>query len=348
MGGPRRHIVPLFIPHEGCPHACSFCDQRAISGEGQMTPEKAAEALRQAFSFPHPADTEIAFFGGSFTCLARERMEAYLEAARPYLESGRAASVRCSTRPDGVAPDILPLLREYRVRTVELGAQSFSDRVLALNGRGHTAAQIENAFYLLRQNGFAVGLQIMTGLPGETAEDLALTVESVCRLRPDMLRIYPAAVLDGTPMARWMREGTFIPKGVEEQVSICAPILARMEREGIPVIRVGLHPSAELERKVVGGCCHPAFKELCLSRLWREKAASALAGFPAGTAAELSVPAKALSQALGQKRENIGYWGRLGYRVRVSVSPDGGAYLAAEGKKIPLREEYKPDAPALP
>lgn len=348
MGRPRHSVVPLFIPHEGCPHACSFCDQRAISGEGRMTPEKAAEELRQAFSFPHPAGTEIAFFGGSFTCLARGRMEAYLEAARPYLESGQAAALRCSTRPDGVAPDILPLLGKYRMRTVELGAQSFSDKVLALNGRGHTAAQIESAFQLLRQNGFAVGLQIMTGLPGETAEDLAVTVESVCRLRPDMLRIYPAAVLDGTPMARWMAEGKFTPKGVEESAALCAPILARMEREGIPVIRVGLHPSAELARKVVGGCYHPAFKELCLSRLWRERAASALEGFPAGTEAELFVPAKALSQALGQKRGNIAYWGRLGYRVRVSASPDGRAYLAVKGEKIPLREEYQPDAPAFP
>ena len=257
MGRPGRRIVPLFIPHEGCPHACSFCDQRAISGEERMTPEKAAEELQKAFSIPQPDGAEIAFFGGSFTCLPPERMKAYLDTALPYLESGQAESLRCSTRPDGISPEILPVLQAYRMRTVELGAQSFSDKVLSLNGRGHTAAQIESAFTLLRENGFTAGLQIMTGLPGETEEDLALTVESVCRLHPDLLRIYPTAVIRGTPMARWMAEGKFTPKGTEESVALCAPILARMEREGIPVIRVGLHPSKELEEPGGGRLLSP-------------------------------------------------------------------------------------------
>ena len=336
MGRPRRRIVPLFIPHEGCPHACSFCDQRAISGEDKMTPEKAAAELQKAFSIPQPDGAEIAFFGGSFTCLPLERMKAYLDAAWPYLESGRAESLRCSTRPDGISAEILPVLRDYRMRTVELGAQSFSDKVLALNGRGHTAAQIEAAFALLRENGFTVGLQIMTGLPGETEADLALSVESVCRLHPDLLRIYPTAVIRDTPMARWMAEGKFIPKGVEESAAICAPILARMEREGIPVIRVGLHPSKELESQVVGGCYHPAFRELCLARIWRDKVEAALQPFPAGTGAVLHVPAPQLSQAVGQRRANLAYWAEIGYPVQVVSDAGTEAFLTIGDTTLPV------------
>ena len=340
MGRPGRRIVPLFIPHEGCPHACSFCDQRAISGEDKMTPEKAVEELQKAFSIPQPDGAEIAFFGGSFTCLPPERMKAYLDTALPYLKSGQAESLRCSTRPDGISPEILPVLQAYRMRTVELGAQSFSDKVLSLNGRGHTAAQIESAFSLLRENGFAAGLQIMTGLPGETEEDLALTVESVCRLHPDLLRIYPTAVIRGTPMARWMAEGKFTPKGTEESVALCAPILARMEREGIPVIRVGLHPSKELESQVVGGCYHPAFKELCLARIWRDKVETVLRRFPAGTGAVLHVPAPQLSQAVGQKRANPAYWAGIGYPVQ--VVPDNGteAFLTIGTQIYLLRSDH--------
>lgn len=301
-----------------------------------MTPEKAAAELQKAFSIPQPDGAEIAFFGGSFTCLPLERMKVYLDAAWPYLESGRAESLRCSTRPDGISPEILPVLRDYRMRTVELGAQSFSDKVLALNGRGHTAADIERAFTLLRENGFTVGLQIMTGLPGETEADLALSVESVCRLHPDLLRIYPTAVIRGTPMARWMAEGKFTPKGVEESAAICAPILARMEREGIPVIRVGLHPSKELESQVVGGCYHPAFRELCLARIWRDKVEAALKPFPAGTGAVLHVPAPQLSQAAGQKRANLAYWAGIGYPVQVVSDVGTEAFLTIGDTTLPV------------
>lgn len=333
----RRAVIPLFIPHEGCPHACSFCDQRAISGESEMTPEKAAAELERAFASFQPAEAEIAFFGGSFTCLEREKMLRYLEVAKPYLDRGQAASLRCSTRPDGISPEILPVLRRYRMETVELGAQSFSDRVLMQNGRGHRAADIERAFSLLREGGFTVGLQIMTGLPGETEEDLEKTVEAVLRLHPDMLRVYPTVVIRGTPMARWMEEGRFIPKGVEESVPICAGILTRMERAGIPVIRMGLHPSAELEEKVVGGCYHPAFKELCLARIWRDRGEDALTRYPAGTEVRIFVPKGQLSQAMGQRKGNLAYWEKLGYRVQVCPSEDGQSFLAVGETVEPLK-----------
>lgn len=309
--------IALFIPHMGCPHACSFCDQRRISGEGNpVTPETVRKELVSAFSRPQPENVEIAFFGGSFTCLPVSLMTAFLQEAKPYLDSGKADALRCSTRPDGITPEILDILSAYGMKTVELGAQSLDNKVLERNGRGHTAEDVYRAVSLLKEYGFQVGLQIMTGLPEDNAESLQKTVDAVISLHPDMLRIYPAVVLKGTAMARWMEEGTFTPMGVEEAVGICAPILRRMEKEGIPVIRMGLHAEKSMEADILGGAYHPAFRELCESRLLREDITPLLLQRMPGTVT-LAVPPRDISRAVGQKRANIAYWAGLGYKVVV-------------------------------
>ena len=317
----RASIVPLFIPHMGCPHHCSFCDQKSISGQQQLvTPETVANELRQAFSYQQPAGTEIAFFGGSFTCLPQKLMVAFLEEAQPYLQSGQAAALRCSTRPDGITDEILALLRRYGVTTVELGAQSLDDTVLLRNRRGHTAQDVFSAVKLLRQNGFRVGLQIMTGLPGDTPETLEKTVRGVLELHPDMLRIYPTVVLRGTVLEKWMLDGSFVPMGLDEAVVVCTGILAQMDLAGIPVIRLGLHASRTLEQQMVGGAYHPAFRELCESRLFRDRVDRELCRFAAGSRVLLRVSSKDVSRAVGQKRENICHWRQMGFQVTVRAS----------------------------
>lgn len=321
--------IALFIPHMGCPHACSFCDQRSISGEGNpVTPETVRKELSAAFSRPQPENVEIAFFGGSFTCLPVPLMTAFLQEAKPYLDSGQAAGLRCSTRPDGITPEILDILSKFGMKTVELGAQSLDNAVLQKNGRGHTAEDVYRAASLLRERGFGVGLQIMTGLPGDSPESLQRTVDAVVSMRPDMLRIYPAVVLKGTAMARWMEDGAFTPMGVEEAVEVCAPILRRMEQAGIPVIRMGLHAEKSMEAGILGGAYHPAFRELCESRLLREDVTPVLLQRAPGKAA-LFVPPQNISRAVGQKRANILYWAELGYTVTVrgDKSLQGGFYI---------------------
>ncbi len=309
--------VALFIPHMGCPHACSFCDQKSISGEGNpVTPETVREQLKAAFAQAAPGKVEIAFFGGSFTCLPAEQMTAFLAEAKPYLDSGQAAALRCSTRPDGITPEVLDLLSDYGMKTVELGAQSLDNAVLARNRRGHTAEDVFTAVSLLKERGFQVGLQIMTGLPGDSPESLKKTVDTVVSLCPDMLRVYPTVVLRGTELARWMEEGRFTPMGVEEAVQVCAPILRRMKREGIPVIRMGLHAERSLETEMIGGAYHPAFRELCESRLLREDVTPQLTHRAPGKVT-LLVPPRDISRAVGQKRANIAYWAGLGYTVTV-------------------------------
>lgn len=317
----RASIVPLFIPHMGCPHHCTFCDQKSISGQQQqVTPETVAQELRMAFAHEQPPGTEIAFFGGSFTCLPEDLMCAFLEQAAPYLRNGQAAALRCSTRPDGITPRILQLLKKYGMKTVELGAQSLDETVLLRNRRGHTPQDVFSAVKLLRENGFRVGLQIMTGLPGDTSETLEKTVRGVLEIHPDMLRIYPTVVLRETMLERWMLDGCFQPMGLDEAVEVCADILERMEQAGIPVIRLGLHALETLESQMVGGAYHPAFRELCESRLICRKVDRQLMAFSAGSSLLLKVSPGDVSRAVGQKRSNIIHWQQMGYQVKVRAA----------------------------
>lgn len=312
--------IALFIPHLGCPHACSFCDQKSISGEEKpVTPEEVTKILTAAFEKqPDPETTEIAFFGGSFTCLPKEDMEGLLKAAYPFIKERRCFGIRVSTRPDGISEGILETLSRYGVTAIELGAQSLSDEVLLKNYRGHTAADVFEAAAAIRAyGGFSLGLQVMAGLYGDSHGTFQSTMEGVMRIRPDTVRIYPTVVLEGTELARLTREGLYTPLSVEEAVEWVAPWLPRLEEAGIRVIRVGLHPSETMERRLVGGAYHSAFRELCEGRLYWMKLEEKLRRFSVGTRLVGAVAPKELSKAIGQKKENLLKAKALGYPLRI-------------------------------
>lgn len=311
--------IAIFIPHKGCPHACSFCDQKSISGEQkQVTPLDVRRELAEAFRRPlDEKNTEIAFFGGSFTCIPRKEMEAFLEEAAPYVQAGKASGIRISTRPDGISEEILDVLKRYGVRSIELGAQSLDDSVLRLNRRGHTAAQVEKASSLIREYGFSLGLQMMAGLYGDRKESLYETVEKIIALKPDTVRIYPTVVIEGTYLDELRRKGLYSPLPLQRAVELCAPLLCRFEQSGIRVIRMGLHASETLERRRTGGAYHPAFRELCESFLKRRQLEDKLRQFPAGSEILVRVPASELSKTIGQKKANIIWAEQMGYRLTV-------------------------------
>lgn len=321
----RHANVALFIPNNGCPHRCSFCSQSSITGRAaQPGPEDVRAAAEKALGSLGAAagSAELAFFGGSFTAVERGYMLSLLEAAAPYVESGAFAGIRVSTRPDAVDAEVLSILRRYGVTTVELGAQSMDDRVLALNGRGHTARQVEQASALIRAGGFSLGLQMMTGLYGDTADGARKTAECLTALRPDCVRIYPAIVLRGTALGGLFLNGEYRPPELEETVDLCADLLDFFESRSIPVIRLGLHASPELERDRLAGPWHPAFRELCESRRMLRRMTALLSsdGTPKG---EISVRVnpRSVSAAVGQKKCNLRALATLGYRA--AVEPDG-------------------------
>lgn len=247
----KHATVALFIPNNGCPHRCSFCSQGIITGKtSQPGPQDVRSAVQTAVKSlgASSKEAEIAFFGGSFTAIKREYMVSLLEAAFPYVCDGSFCGIRISTRPDAISEEILSLLRSYGVTTIELGAQSMDDRVLTLNGRGHTSTQVEEASCLIRSGGFQLGLQMMTGLFGDSPRGTVRTAEKIAALEPDCVRIYPTIILKGTRLAKLYEQGEYASDGLEETVELCAGLLDLFESRGIPVIRLGLHASPELEK----------------------------------------------------------------------------------------------------
>jgi histone acetyltransferase (RNA polymerase elongator complex component) len=261
----KRYIIPIFIPHEGCPHQCVFCDQRTITGH-RPPPDAAAVAAdidTHLARLTEPRLVEIAFYGGSFTALPATRQEELLAPAKACLDAGTAHAIRLSTRPDAVDDAVTTRLKNYGVATVELGAQSLDDSVLAAAGRGHTAADVARAVAALRRAGLACGLQLMLGLPGEDWPSLIATTRGAVDLRPDFARIYPTVVIAGTPLADLYRRGAYRPLALSAAVARAAYLKGRFEDSGIPVIRTGLQATEELAGgAVVAGPYHPAFGEM--------------------------------------------------------------------------------------
>ena len=304
-----KHInIALFVVHKGCPHMCSFCNQRSISGsQKDLTPadvHSAAKTALESLSENEASGGEIAFFGGSFTMVEREYMISLLEAAYEYVGKGVFKGIRISTRPDGITPEICGILKRYGVTAVELGAQSLDDRVLLMNERGHSAKQVEDATLMLREYGFEVGLQMMTGLYGSDDADSLETAKKIVRLLPDTVRIYPTVVIKGTKLHDLMKSGEFIPKGIAETVDLCAKIIPMFENAGIKIIRIGLHSGGNVEEEYAGGAYHPALRELCEGRIYYNNALSVLEKTGRGSYI-LNVNPREISKMTGQKKENL-------------------------------------------
>ena len=312
-----KHInIALFVVHKGCPHMCSFCNQRTISGShNEITASDVHSAARTAISSLSQSDAaggEIAFFGGSFTMVERPYMLSLLEAAYEYIQKGIFKGIRISTRPDGISREICEILKKYGVTAVELGAQSLDDRVLMLNERGHTAKQVCDACALLKEYGFEVGLQMMTGLYGSEDADSIATAERIVELEPDTVRIYPTVVLKGTRLYELMQTGGFIPKGIPETVELCARLIPMFENAGIKVIRVGLHSGGEVEGSFEGGAYHPALRELCEGRIYFNYALGELERLGKGSYTLLVAP-REISKMTGQKKQNLTVLREKGY-----------------------------------
>ena len=232
--------VSIIVPHEGCPHMCSFCNQKTITGQGDnsCTSETAEATIKLAFSHLQEKSkyAEIAFFGGSFTAIERSRMTELLEVAYPYVRDGIFAGIRVSTRPDAIDGEILDILKSHGVTMIELGAQSMRDDVLLANQRGHTAQDVRNASAMIKEYGIGLGLQMMTGLYLDNDEGAVYTAEELIKLRPDNVRIYPTVVLHGTMLERLMNAGEYKPQDSESAAKLCAVLLKMFYDKNITVI----------------------------------------------------------------------------------------------------------------
>ena len=315
---PKRRIVPIFIPHEGCEHECVFCNQHAItksSGYNDATLQdnikhydlqNINEIISTSYRNNDDNPAEIAFYGGSFTALPEARQIELLEATQTFISSGNFRSIRVSTRPDCIDEKTLVRLKRYGVETMELGVQSMCDDVLSLSNRGHTAYDTIRAARLIKSYGLSLILQFMTGLPGDSMFKSVYTAKQIAKLVPNGIRIYPTVVISGTRLHElWMR-GQYMEHTIDDAVDLCARILPIFERAEIPVIRLGLNPTEALgAESVVAGAYHPAFGELVYSRLYYQKARNLLKNSNHGHDVVLTVKKGHTSMMVGQKRKNI-------------------------------------------
>ena len=305
----RQSIIPVFVPHLGCPNDCVFCNQRRISGMPEpATKETVVNAIEKAAALtPMGTKRQLAFYGGSFTAIPACEQEALLAAAKPYLDSGVISSIRLSTRPDAIDDVVLERLGKYGVRTVELGAQSLDDNVLYLSGRGHTAKEVEDASHLIKENGFNLILQMMTGLPGDSEASSIETAKRIIALKPDGVRIYPTVIVRDTELFDMLQRGDYTEHSVEDAVSVCSKLVPLFEEAEIPIIRMGLNPTDELSGgSAVGGAYHPALGEMVHSRIMRNKAESLIENAD-GKDLVLGVKNSDISKMTGQHRCNIEY-----------------------------------------
>ena len=275
-------IIPIFLMNRGCPHRCLFCNERLTAGDHPecVTETAFAETVRaHLLSAPRKGGpVQIAFYGGTFTGMEREEQRRLLDMAAPFLSEGAVDGIRISTRPDGIDSGALDLFRTAGVKTVELGAQSLDDGVLLESRRGHTKADIVRALALLKENGFETGIHLMAGLPGDTPDRFAETIRKAIALRPDMVRIHPTLVLRDTALAQAFHQGTYKSLTLPEAIELCKNALKALTSAGIPVIRLGLQTTRELEEPgaVVTGPFHPAFRSLVEAALFRELAVTLL------------------------------------------------------------------------
>ena len=326
--------ISIFVPHVGCPHKCAFCDQNAITGKEKLPHKEDVEkvCLQALDRVDDITDTEIAFFGGSFTAIPRGYMLELLTAAHKYVGEGRFKGIRISTRPDCIDEEILDILKEYGVTSIELGAQSMSDEVLTANERGHSAEDVRQASRLIREYGFELGLQMMIGLykSGHQQEDE--TFDEIMRIHPDTVRIYPVVILKNTRLAELLAGGEYKPMSFDEVLMLSARALGAFTEAGIRVIKCGLHASEVVEQDMVGGFYHPAFRELCEGLLYRQRMETELdKAEKDGRLSEnkelvFAVKKGCMSKAVGQKKANIEYFKKTGLRVKIVERADIGLY----------------------
>ena len=316
--------IPVFVPHKGCPHDCVFCNQRKITGRiKEMTPLEAKQTIDshlesiEKYNKLGAYHAEVAFFGGSFTAIEQEKQTELLSLAYSYLKSGRIHGIRCSTRPDAIDDDILSNCKKYGLTAIELGVQSADDEVLAKSDRGHSFDDVIRASSLIKSYGFELGLQMMTGLPGDTYEKSIETARKIAALEPKNVRIYPTLVMDGTRLMDMYKNGEYAPQTLDEAVSRASDIAEIFIEKNIEILRISLQTTDGVNADTVSGPYHPAFAELVYTEIEKRKIEKHIVENSLSNCV-LEIKSGKTSQVIGHKKSNKLYF-KNKYGVDIKV-----------------------------
>lgn len=347
----KHYIIPLFIPHYGCPHQCIFCNQREITGQQKpVSADDVAVTINQHLkNINEPRFIEVAFYGGSFTALPLAMQRSLLEPAYKFKMKGAIHSIRLSTRPDCITNEIIQFISDYGVDIVELGVQSMDEEVLSLSGRGHTAYDVKKAVTLIQAAKLILGIQVMIGLPGDTWLSTIHTARSVAKIKPDLARIYPALVIKGTELANLFCSGKYVPLTIEEAVARSAFLKTVFQGNGINVIRTGLQATEELSDKnvVLAGPYHPAFGEMVDSYILFVKISRVLEDIAVLNAktgiVKLHYHKRDESKLIGLRRANISKWQQNYPAINIKLCSDsmpGKVYIEYRNIFFDLSKNY--------
>lgn len=312
----KEYIIPIFVPHLGCPNNCTFCNQKTISGQTkEVTPKDVKETVEFYLNSFKDKDkyTEIAFFGGSFTGIEIEKQEALLKAAYEFIKQKKVNSIRVSTRPDYIDKQKLKLLKKYKVKTIELGVQSTNDYILKKCKRNHTFEDVKNASKLIRRYRFTLGHQMMVGLPESTMLDEIQTAKDLAKLKPKIMRIYPVLVLKGTELEKDYLDGTYITLSVDQAVERCKELCYLFAKKNINVIRVGLQTtdtisnnSKNKESQIVAGPYHETFRQLVEASINYDTIVKKIKAYNTKVKeVEITTSPENVNNVVGYKRENV-------------------------------------------
>jgi len=330
----KPFVVPIFIPHAGCPHRCIFCDQTRTTKRTERLPtvDQLDATINRFLSYKKDTrrHTEISFYGGNFLGLPENDILYLLEHASQFIADGQAHGIRFSTRPDTIDAHRIHLLSKFPVTTIELGVQSMNDTVLETSRRGHSIHDVKQAVTLIKQKTYRLGLQMMVGLPGDTPELAVATGKAIAELDPGFVRIYPTVVLEGSPLARWYRQGRYIPLGLNDAVEQVKLLYALFQRRNIPVVRMGLQATEGLNASagLLAGPFHPAFGELVYAALWRDAMRKGLDALTLRDShLEIRLNPKLISQVKGQHGGNLNSLAQEFTLTNIQLSPDSALSL---------------------
>lgn len=334
----KEYIIPIFIPFLGCPHDCAFCNQVKITNyKDNINKENTIRQINQYLSyFPKNENPkEIAFFGGSFTGLDEKVMISYLEIALNYKKKGIIDRIRLSTRPDYINNSILDILKKYEVDVIELGIQSLDNEILNANERGHSKEDSIMASKLIKDYGFKLGHQIMPGLYKDSFDKAIKTGLESIKMNPDMVRIYPTLVIKDTKLEKLYKEGLYKPLSLDEAIEISSRIYMIYSYKKIPVIRIGLQPTENINEKkdVVAGPFHPSIRQLVETNIHKIYLEELTSKYKFKNKIKIHVSNREISIIAGNKKANKNYFYRK-YGLVINFENDRNNFIEYEDKKI--------------
>jgi histone acetyltransferase (RNA polymerase elongator complex component) len=321
----KPFIIPIFLPQAGCPHHCVFCNQYEITDvrSNHIRDDILTDMIDRFLAYNHRKNpnVQISFYGGNFLGLPALKMTPLLECAQRYVDCHKVGGIRCSTRPDTVTQNRLQLLSRYAIQTVELGVQSMDDTVLQKSQRGHTSESTCQATAILKENGYQVGHQLMSGLPGDNPKTFMQTIARVIDLKPDFVRLYPTLVLKGSELAKWYREKKYRPQSLNQAVTMAKECLKRFQANNIPLIRMGIQPQDNLKSHILSGPYHPSFGHLVYSELLLDNVTEQIKQTNANHIVILTNPKK-ISEMKGINQTNVKQLSRRFPNKKIQIVSD--------------------------